>query len=108
MNSLINYQEAGSNLITIPATRRAFLCPCWDTGRAHLRPKGSVRPTASRWPDGGPEIPFQGYRQAPRREPWVGIRVSKHLLRWEFVYRVGGILSRPRGVEHFALGRLIA
>jgi len=31
MNSLINYQEAGSNLIRIPATRRAFLCPCWNT-----------------------------------------------------------------------------
>jgi len=28
MNSLINYQEAESNLIRIPATRRAFLCPC--------------------------------------------------------------------------------
>lgn len=31
MNSLINYQEAGSNLIRIPATRRAFLRPCWNT-----------------------------------------------------------------------------
>lgn len=31
MNSLINYQEAGSNLIRMPATRRAFLCPCWNT-----------------------------------------------------------------------------
>lgn len=39
MNSLINYQEAGSNLITIPATRRACLCPRWDTSRVYLAPK---------------------------------------------------------------------
>ena len=44
MNSLINYQEAASNLITIPATRRACLHPRWHTSPVYLRPKESVLP----------------------------------------------------------------
>lgn len=62
MNSLINYQEAGSNLITIPATRRACLCPRRDTSRVYLRPKGSVLPR--RRPGGAPWNSFSAYRQA--------------------------------------------
>lgn len=57
MNSLINYQEAGSNLITIPATRRACPCPRWDTSRVYLVPKTSCLNVASQMLD-HLEIPF--------------------------------------------------
>ena len=56
MNSLINYQEAASNLITIPATRRACLCPRWDTSRLYLRPKGSVLPRRQPDVSRGPQV----------------------------------------------------